>query len=249
MKKTIGISIVVTSGKGGTGKTSLTCGVGACLAAMGNRVLLLDMDIGLRDLDLALGMTDRVLMDFSDVIYHRCTLEEAAVEHPDIKGLFLLTAPVTARAGQFDHIDMMTLLTRARELFDYILLDCPAGIDTGFELAVAGADRAIVVSTTDAISLRNAQRTVSLLQKQRIPIHLVVNKITRRLLRKLHTNIDDAMDASGLPLLGIIPEDEKVPVCGGLGQPIVLHARKGAAIAYYNIAQRITGKYVPIHRF
>lgn len=244
----MGISIVITSGKGGTGKTSLTCGVGSCLAAMGYRVLLLDMDIGLRDLDLALGMTDRVLMDFSDVIYERCTLEEAAVDHPDIQGLYLLTAPLTARPGQFDQIDLMTLMTKARKQFDYTIIDCPAGIDSGFELATAGADRAVVVSTTDAICLRNAQRTVSLLQKNRIPIHLVINRISRRILRKLHTNIDDAMDAAGLPLLGIVPEDEKVSICGGLGQPLILHQRKGASTAYYNIAKRITGLQVPLYR-
>lgn len=245
----MGISIVVTSGKGGTGKTSLVCGVGSCLAAMNYRVLLIDMDVGLRDLDLALGMTDRVLMDFSDVIYKRCTLEEAAVEHPKIENLYLLTAPVTARPGQFDQLDMLTLLSKAREQFDYVFLDGPAGIGSGFDLSIAGADRAIVVSTTDAICLRNAQRTVSLLQKQQIPIHLVVNKMSRRMLRKLHTNIDDAMDAAGLPLLGIVPEDEKVPICSGLGEPIILHARKGAAIGFYNIARRLTGMRVPIHRF
>lgn len=245
----MGISIVITSGKGGTGKTSLACGVGSCLAAMGYRVLLLDMDIGLRDLDLALGMSDRVLMDFSDVLYQRCSLEEAVVEHPIIQNLFLLTAPMTARPGQFDSVDLMTLLAKVKEQFDYCLIDCPAGIDTGFELATAGADRAIVVSTTDPICLRNAQRTVSLLQRQHIPIHLVVNKVSKRILRKLHTNIDDAMDAAGLPLMGIVPDDEKVPICGGLGQPIILHQRKGAATAYYNIARRITGTHIPMYHF
>lgn len=245
----MGISIVVTSGKGGTGKTSMTCGIGSCLAAMNYRVLLIDMDVGLRNLDLVLGMTDRVLMDFTDVIYQRCSLEEAAVEHPEIPNLFLLTAPVTARPGQIDRLDMLALLSRAKSQFDYVLLDSPAGVDTGFDLSICGADRAIVVSTTDPICLRDAQRAVSILQRQRIPIHLAINKMSRRLLRKLHTNIDDAMDAAGLPLIGIVPDDEKVPVCGGLGQPVILHARKGAAIGYYNIAQRLTGKRVPLHRF
>lgn len=247
--KTMGISIVVTSGKGGTGKTSVTCGVGSCLAAMNYRVLLVDMDVGLRNLDLALGMTDRVMMDFTDVIYHRCALEEAIAEHPQIPNLFLLTAPLTARAGQIDRLDMLSLLSTARAQFDYVLLDSPAGVDTGFELSICGADRAIVVSTTDPICLRDAQRAVSILQRQHIPIHLVVNKMSKRLLRKLHTNIDDAMDSAGLPLLGIVPEDEKVPVCGGLGQPLILHARKGAAVGYYNIARRLTGTRVPLHRF
>lgn len=245
----MGTSIVITSGKGGTGKTSVTGGIASCLAAMGYRTLCLDLDIGLRNLDMILGMSDRVLMDFSDVIYQRCDLESAVVEHPKIKNLFLLTAPLNSSASHFDRLDLMTLIGQIKRSFDYCVIDCPAGIDTGFELATCGADRAIVVSTTEPASLRDAQQTVARLRGQRIPIHLVINKLSKRLLRRLHTNIDDAMDSAGLPLLGIIPEDDLVPICGGLGKPLILREKKGAAMAYYNLARRLTGEQIPLPRF
>lgn len=245
----MGISIVVTSGKGGTGKTAVLCGIASCLAAMNYRVLCLDMDIGLRNLDMALGMSDRVLMDFSDVIYQRCTLSQAVAAHPKEPNLFLLTAPVSARAAHFDRLDLMSLLGQIRREFDFCLIDCPAGIDAGFELAVAGADRAIVVSTTEPSSLRDAQQAVAQLLQRRIPIHLVVNKMSKKLLRRLHTTIDDAMDTSGLPLLGIVPDDPKVPVYTGLGKLVIQEEHRGAAIGYYNIARRLTGARVPLHRF
>lgn len=245
----MGQTIVITSGKGGTGKTSVLCGIASCLAAMNHRVLCLDLDVGLRNLDIALGMSDRVLMDFSDVLYQRCTLEEAVAEHPDIRNLYLLTAPLGARASHIDSIDLMTLLGQIRRSFDYCLIDSPAGIGSGFALASAGADRAIVVSTTEPASLRDAQQAVNLLREKDIPIHLVVNKMSKSMLRKLHTTIDDAMDTAGLPLLGIVPQDDKVPICNALGQMVIVRERRGAAIAYYNIARRLAGQRVPLHRF
>jgi septum site-determining protein MinD len=143
----------------------------------------------------------------------------------------------------------MTLLGQIKRSFDYCLIDSPAGIGSGFELASIGADRAIVVSTTEPASLRDAQQAVRLLMDRNIPIHLVVNKMSKSLLRRLHTNIDDAMDTAGLPLLGIVPQDDKVPICNGLGQSVILKEKRGAAIAYYNIARRLTGQRVPLHRF
>ena len=202
-------AIVITSGKGGTGKTSITGGVASCLAALGHRVLCIDMDIGLRNLDLTLGLSDRALMDFTDVLCGRCTLERAAVPHPVIQGLFLLTAPVTLPEAPLSEAAMKELIHRAREGYDYILMDSPAGLGEGFRLACCAADRAMVVSTTDASALRDAQRTVSVL-RNRIPrIHLVVNRVQPRLLRRLHTTIDDAMDAAGLPLLDIARHAER----------------------------------------
>lgn len=245
----MGTSIVVTSGKGGTGKTSVTGGIASCLAAMGYRVLCLDLDIGLRNLDMTLGMSDDVLMDFSDVLQQRCDLEHAAAEHPVIKNLFLLTAPVNSTASHFDFGELGALIQQIKESFDYCLIDCPAGIDTGFQLATSAADRAIVVSTTEPASLRDAQLAVNQLRSKQIPIHLVVNKLSRKLLRRLRTNIDDAMDMAGLPLLGIVPEDDKVPVCCGLGKPVILQEKRGAALAYYNLARRLTGQRVPLQRF
>ena len=239
-------AIVITSGKGGTGKTSITGGVASCLAALGHRVLCIDMDIGLRNLDLTLGLSDRALMDFTDVLCGRCTLERAAVPHPVIQGLFLLTAPVTLPEAPLSEAAMKELIHRAREGYDYILMDSPAGLGEGFRLACCAADRAMVVSTTDASALRDAQRTVSVL-RNRIPrIHLVVNRVQHRLLRRLHTTIDDAMDAAGLPLLGIVPEDPQVMLCANQGQPLILRASRGAAVAYLNIAKRLLGQKAPL---
>ncbi|WP_297214533.1 septum site-determining protein MinD [uncultured Flavonifractor sp.] len=241
-------AIVITSGKGGTGKTSLTAGLGSCLAALGKRVLCLDMDIGLRNLDLSLGLSDRALMDFTDVLCGRCPLEKAAVAHPVIQGLSLITAPVTLPPQPLSQQAMEQLVRQAKDRYDFLLMDSPAGLGEGFRLACCGADRAIVVSTTDASALRDAQRTVTLLRGSIPRIHLVVNRVQPKLLRRLHTTIDDAMDAAGLPLLGIVPEDPQVMLCANREQPLILHANRGAATAYLNIAKRLLGQKTPLMR-
>ena len=242
----MGTVIVVTSGKGGTGKTSLTGGVASCHAALGQKVLCIDLDIGLRNLDISLGMTDRALMDFTDVLEGRCTLERAAVEHPVIRGLYLLTAPVRPSPASMDEDKMLAMLRTARTQFDYILIDSPAGLGGGFRLATCGADRAVVVSTNDSSALRDAQRTVVELSRSLDTIHLVMNRIQPKLLRRLHTTIDDAMDAAGLPLLGVVPEDSQVILAANTGEPLILFSRKGAALAYLNIAKRLMGQRVPL---
>ena len=242
----MGTVITVTSGKGGTGKTTVTGGVASCLARLGKKVLCIDMDIGLRNLDISLGLNDRALMDFSDVALGRCPLDRAAVSHPDLPGLFLLTAPMTlspALTGE----RVRALLSAARERYDYIMIDSPAGLGPGFRLAVCGADRALVVATNDASSLRDAQRTVEELSFLR-QIHLVMNRIQPKLLRQLRTTIDDAMDAAGLPLIGVIPEDRRVILSANLGIPLVLENNRGAVTACANIAKRIEGHRVPIMR-
>lgn len=239
------VSIVVTSGKGGTGKTSFTGAVGSCLAALGQKVLCVDMDVGLRNLDITLGMSDRAVMDFTDVLSGRCPLELAAAEHPDIPGLFLLTAPMSFDP-EVDENSISQLIAQAKERFDFILLDCPAGLGTGFHLATAAVDRGVVVSTTDPSALRDAQRTVMALTSRLETLHLVMNRVQPKLIRKLHTNIDEAMNTAGLPLLGVVPEDPKVTLAAGVGKPLILTARKDAAIAYLNIAKRLMGQQVPL---
>ena len=244
-----GQCIAVVSGKGGTGKTSFTAGVGAALAVAGYRVLCLDCDIGLRNLDLALGLTDRALMDFSDVARGRCSLKEAAVSHPMVPDLYLLTAPASIRSCSVTPEEMAALLQEVRHHFDFCLLDAPAGLGTGFQLATCDADRCVVVTTADASSLRDAQHTV--MELNRFPpgrLHLVVNRVRKKLLRQLHATIDDAIDRAGLPLLGVVPEDQRLPLYLNQGIPLLLADSPAAAAAYRNIAQRILGRHVPLMR-
>ena len=241
----MGAAIMITSGKGGTGKTSLTAGAASCLAALGHRVLCIDLDIGLRNLDLVLGLSDRAVMDFSDVMEYRCSLLSACVEQPEIKGLYLLTAPLSPDGLEAERF--CQVVADAKDCFDFVFMDSPAGLGGGFQLALGAADRAIVVSAVDPAALRDAQRTVAELHD--LPqLHLVMNRVQPKLIRKLRTSIDSAMDAAGLPLLGVVPEDPAVTLAAAAGVPLVLTTYKGAAPAYLNIAKRILGQRVPLLR-
>ena len=244
-----GQCIAVVSGKGGTGKTSFTAGVGTALAQSGRKVLCLDCDVGLRNLDLALGLSDRALMDFADVAHRRCPLEMAVVEHPNIPGLFLLTAPARIPSTAVTEAEMRSLLRQIRARFDYCLLDAPAGLGSGFRLATCGADRCVVVTNTDASSLRDAQHTVMELNAFGSgKIHLVVNRVRKKMLRSMHATIDDAIDKAGLPLLGVVPEDDELPLSLHHGIPLLLRTNYNAAAAYKNIAKRLQGQRVSLLR-
>ena len=241
--------IAVVSGKGGTGKTSFTTLTGMALAQLGKKTLLLDCDIGLRNLDLYLGVSDRALMDFTDVIAGRTTLAQAVVRHPLYPNLYLLTAPVSFGVRLPSKREMQRLIDEIRRHFDFCLIDAAAGIGEAFALATCCADRAVVVTTNDPSSLRDAQRTV--MELHRFPsgyLHLVVNRVRRKLLQSLHTTIDDAIDAAGLPLLGVIPEDENVPAVLGRGLSQRLKYRSGALCACENIARRLCGERVRLMR-
>lgn len=239
--------LVVASGKGGTGKTTLCASLASCLAAMGKKVLAIDCDIALHNLDIALGMSDCATISFLDVMMENHYLYEAP-EHPSIPGLHLLTAPGKTRAGLVDDVIFGRLIEEAAESFDWILLDAPAGVGFGFDLATMYATRAIVVTTADAASMRDAQFAATLLGDRSIEhIHLVVNRVTRRLLGALRSNVDDMIDHVGLPLLGLIPEDPMVPVAAGEpSQALVLCSHKGAAMACLHIARRLLGLDTPL---
>ena len=242
----MGQVIAIVSGKGGTGKTSLTALIGAALAGLDKRTLLIDCDVGLRDLDLALGLSDRVLMDFSDVVAGRATLDEAVVRHPKLQNLYLLTAPVTTEAALASPDGMGALLETARESYDFVLIDGGAGLGESFRLSTEHADRIIVVSTTEPSCLRDAQRTVMELHSYPGRVHLIVNRLRRKLLKSLRANIDDAMDAAGLPLLGVVPEDEDLSALLGKGKVDGFGYYSGARRAARNIARRLCGEKVPL---
>ena len=244
----MGKIIAVVSGKGGTGKTSFTANVGIALAEMGLRTLCVDCDITLRNLDLALGLSDSAMMDFCDVAKGRCTLSSATVTHHKYSHLHLLTAPQTADALEVSQSQMSQLAKNIRENFDYCLIDAPAGLGLGFRLATFCADSVVVVTTTDNSALRDAQRTV--MELNHFPkgsVHLSVGRVQKKMLKALHTTIDDAIDTAGLPLIGVIPEDSDVP--SALNRGIALRDFNFyAARAYENIARRLSGEKVPLMR-
>ena len=243
----MGQVIAVVSGKGGTGKTAFSTLTGLALAELGQRTLLLDCDIGLRNLDLTLGMSDRAVMDFTDVIAGRAALEDACVQHPTQRSLYLLTSPSNLRGQRVSEEQMRALTGEIRSAFDCCLIDASAGIGNAFRLATSCADRAIVVSNTDATALRDAQRTV--MELSRFPngkLHLVINRVRPRMLRALHQSLDDAIDAAGLPLLGVIPDDETIPLLPNRKSAGLFGRRSPAEDACRNIARRILGERVPL---
>ena len=244
----MGKIIAVVSGKGGTGKTSFTANTGLALASLDQHVLCMDCDITLRNLDLALGLSDRALMDFSDVLAERCTLEQAVVTHEKYRSLDLLAAPMADRPLALTVRQLAALAREIREKYDWCLMDAPAGLGQGFKMAACMADQVIVVTTTDPAALRDAQRTV--MELRRFPagqVHLVVNRVRKKMLKALHSTIDDAMDTAGLPLLGVIPEDGDIPLALNRGIPL-RDMNYYAQRAYENIARRITGARVPLMR-
>ena len=241
----MGTAILVASGKGGTGKTSVTAGVASCVAVLGHRTLCIDADVGLRNLDLSLAMSDRAVMDFSDVMEERCPLEKAAAAHPDIPNLHLLTAPLSFRPHGQSLEQWRRMMIQVKNQFDYVFLDAPAGLGVGFELARIGSDRGMIVSTSDANALRDASRCIGKLGDMKT-LHLVMNRVSPKLMRRLHTTIDEAMDQAGLPLLGVVPEDEAVTLAVAAGKPLVLYSREGASMACLNIARRILGLRTPL---
>lgn len=246
----MGQVIAVISGKGGTGKTSLTAGVAACLAAEGQKVLCIDCDMGLRNLDLSLGLADEAAVAFTDVMDGLYTLEDA-VTHPRIPGLDLLTAPVTKLPEDVDQEAFGRLLEEVRAQYDWCLIDAPAGVGVGFQLATRYADELVVVAVADPASMRDAARAADLIELQDRPdrpMRLVVNRVSRRMYRKLRATVDDVMDGVGLPLLGIVPDDISVTLAAAASEPLILYTSRGASVACLHIARRLCGRRATLLR-
>ena len=240
----MGQVLAVISGKGGTGKTSLCAGVAACLAEAGQRVLCVDADVGLRNLDISLGLAQEPVLCFTDVMEGVYPLAKAAA-HPSFPNLFFLTAPVTRQPEEIDEESFRLFLEQVRREFDWCLIDAPAGVGAGFRLAVRWADQAMVVTGGEPAALRDGARTADALEGiSRAEVRLVVNRIKPRLFRRVRFTVDDCMDAVGLPLLGIVPEDEAVTLAAVRGRSLLqLPVRKNsAAHACRNIAGRLMGK-------
>lgn len=244
----MGQVMVVTSGKGGTGKTTLCAGIGSCLAAEGRRVLCIDGDVGLRNLDLCLGMEDQAVVSFTELMAGSASMEDIP-QHPAIPGLFLLTAPTAAMHPALDESAFGALVDEARETYDWVLIDAPAGIGPGFRLAAMFADRALVVALNDPASLRDAAQAAQLLAAMGLEtMHLAVNRVTRRLFSRSGVTVDDMIDQISLPLIGLVPEDDDVPLAAAAGMALVLYTGKGASPACLRIARRLDGRPEPLKR-
>lgn len=242
--------VLLASGKGGTGKTSVTAGVGAALAQLGQKVLAIDGDFGLRNLDIALGMSDRIVYSFGDVARGSVSLSDAAVRHPSITNLFLLTSPSDI-TGITDEGMQRLADEAAQQGFAYVLLDGPAGLPTELSLLAAIATQALIVTTPENSSIRGAERAARRLEDMYhiARIRVIVNRLRPKLIYHGNANtVDDVMDTAGLPLLGIVPEDEAMIICGNLGRSVLEQRGKGASLAFRNIARRLEGERVPLMR-
>lgn len=237
----------VVSGKGGTGKTSVCAGIATALAEAGERVLCVDCDVGLRNLDISLGMSDSGNLSFLDVSEYGYDLKNAP-RHSVYPTLSFLTAPMNRSAEDIDPKPFVELLRRARGEFDYIFLDAPAGVDAGFRLATAAADQFLLVTGAGPAAVRDAARVGELLELAgKVGIRLVVNRVDKSMLSTVRMTIDDIMDTAGLPLAGVVLEDPRVTLAAAFGRPLLQYAgRCDAARAYRRIAQRIQGLYRPV---
>jgi len=242
----MGELIAVLSGKGGTGKTSVCAGIAEALALSGERVLCIDCDVGLRNLDIALGLSQFSTLSFLEVCRDGYSLEMATI-HPIYPGLAFLTAPMNCTADDIDQQAFSELLEQARRQFAYVLMDAPAGLEAGFQLAARFADRIILVTGPDPAAIRDAARAGEVLELMgKHNVRLVVNRISKKIASVLKLTVDDIMDQAGLPLLGLVPEDPNVVLAAVYRQPLLGYTRKGAAAACRRIAKRIQGLKVPV---
>ena len=240
----LGELIAIVSGKGGTGKTSLCAGIGQALSEDGLRVLCIDCDVGMRNLDIALGLSHLGALSFQEALDYGI---QKAAQHPQFPNLRFLTAPMNCSAGAVDTADFGKLLEQARYAFDYVLLDAPAGIEAGFRLAASHADRIVVVTGSDPASVRDAGRAGQLLQAMdKRNVRIIVNRIHPKMIKTMRLTVDDIMDRTGLPLLGIVPEDPEVVLAATFEQPLLKYTQKGAAAACRRIAKRIQGRRVSV---
>ncbi len=246
----MGECIVITSGKGGVGKTTATGNIGSSLAMNGRKVALIDADIGLRNLDVILGLENRIVYDLVDVVEGFCRLKQALVRDKRMDNLYLLPAAQTRDKSAVSPQQMKKLCNELKGEFDYIIIDCPAGIEQGFRNAIAGADRALVITTPEVSAVRDADRIVGLLEAagKKSP-GLVLNRVRPGMVERGDMlDITDVTDILAVELVGIIPEDEKVIVSTNRGEPLAFSHSSRAAMAYRNIARRLMGETVPFQQ-
>ncbi|WP_096198865.1 septum site-determining protein MinD [Bacillus sp. FJAT-45350] len=244
----MGEAIVITSGKGGVGKTTTSANIGTALALSGNKVCLVDTDIGLRNLDVVMGLENRIIYDLVDVVEERCRLKQALIKDKRFECLYLLPAAQTKDKSSVTPEQMEVVIEELKREYDYIIIDCPAGIEQGFKNAVAGADRAIVVTTPEVSSVRDADRIIGLLEQADIESpKLIVNRIRSHMMKNGEMlDVDEIVSILAIELLGIVVDDDSVIKYSNKGEPVALHPDSKASIAYRNIGRRILGETVPL---
>ncbi|MBU0492985.1 MAG: septum site-determining protein MinD [Chloroflexi bacterium] len=243
--------ITITSGKGGVGKTTATANIAVALALRGQRVVAIDTDIGLRNLDVVMGLENRIVYDLVDVIEQRCRLRQAMIKDKRLADLYLLPAAQTRDKSAVSPEDMLAVCEELRTQFDFVLLDSPAGIETGFRNAVAPADQVLIVTTPEVSAVRDADRIIGLLEADEKYDHqLIINRFKPSMAQRgdmLDTT--DVLEILAVKLIGIVPEDEHIIISTNRGEPVTLNSSTPAGQAFRNIAQRIMGEDVPFMVF
>lgn len=244
-------AIVVTSGKGGVGKTTTSANLGVALALAGKQVVIVDADIGLRNLDVVLGLENRIVYDLVNVIEGECKLRQAVIKDKRLKGLHMLPAAQTRDKNAVRPDDMKRLVAEMKESFDYVILDCPAGIEQGFKNSIAGADRAIIVTNPEVSAIRDADRVIGLIEANELPEpKLIINRYRPGMVsRGEMMSRQDILEILAIPLLGIVPEHEDVVVSTNRGNPAAFDDNSPVGQAYRRIAARIQGQDVAIPNF
>lgn len=242
----MGEAIVVTSGKGGVGKTTTTANIGTALAALGKSVVVVDGDTGLRNLDVLMGLENRIVFTLMDVIEGKCRLRQATIKDKRFPNLYLLPTAQTRDKDDISSAQMEKLIKDLKLEFDYVLIDCPAGIESGFENAVIAADRALVVVNPELTSVRDADRVIGKLDAKGLENHqLVVNRLNYKMTQAGEMlDVDDILDSLAIELIGVVPDDRAITVSTNKGEPIVLDETASAGQAFRDIARRITGEEV-----
>lgn len=243
--------ITVASGKGGVGKSTATAGIAVALSRMGKQVLAMDMDIGLRNLDILLGLQDRVVYDLVDILEERCELHQAYLTDSRYPNLKFIAAPQLRDRQSVSEEQVKQLITSLRPSFDYILLDAPAGVDNGFAIAAAAADRIVVVATPELSSVRDADYMISLVETlhKEVEISILINRVRVDMIgNKRMLDVDSMIEILAAPLIGAVPEDEAVIAAGNKGTPVVMDKDSSAGAALTNVARRLTGEKVEILR-
>ena len=244
----MGEAIVITIGKGGVGKTTLSANLGSALALSGKKTLLIDTDIGLRNLDILLGLEDRIVYDIVDVCAGNCTADKATLTDKKIENLYFIPASQAKDKNAITPLQLKSLIMSLKEEYDYIIIDSPAGLEAGFENAVMGADRAIVVTVPEMTSVRDADRIIGLLEKNGIDdVTVVINRIRQKAVENGNMlSTEEILEILSVNLIGVVPEDETVSGAANKGEPCVMNEKSIAGKAYMNIAKRVMGEEVKL---